>query len=89
MQHGSNTNGRQALQTSENRTLHLRTSGILSEVVNGETFVIERRGVPVAEIRPLSSSVSTTKRLPNREKLLQKLPMVHMDSGRILEEDRI
>jgi antitoxin (DNA-binding transcriptional repressor) of toxin-antitoxin stability system len=70
------------------RELHLRTSGILGEVVNGETYIIERRGVPVAEIRPLSRNVST-KRLPNREKFLQKLPMVHMDSGRILEEDRI
>jgi antitoxin (DNA-binding transcriptional repressor) of toxin-antitoxin stability system len=69
------------------RDLHLRTSGILGEVVNGETFIIESRGVPVAEIRPLSRNVST-KRLPDREKFLQKLPMVHTDSGGILEEDR-
>jgi antitoxin (DNA-binding transcriptional repressor) of toxin-antitoxin stability system len=69
------------------RELHLRTSGILSEVVNGETFIIERRGVPVAEIRPLSR-IASTKRLPNRERFLQKLPIVHTDSGRILEEDR-
>ncbi len=69
------------------RELHLRTSGILGEVVNGETFIVERRGVPVAEIRPLSRNPST-RRMPDREKLLRKLPMVCTDSGTILEEDR-
>jgi antitoxin (DNA-binding transcriptional repressor) of toxin-antitoxin stability system len=70
------------------RELHLRTSSILGEVVNGETFIVERRGVPVAELRPLPRNLST-KRLPDREKLIRKLPMIHTDSGKILEEDRI
>jgi antitoxin (DNA-binding transcriptional repressor) of toxin-antitoxin stability system len=69
------------------RELHLRTSGIVGEVVNGETFIVEKRGLPVAEIRPLSRNQATA-RMPNREKLLRKLPVVHTDSGRILEEDR-
>jgi antitoxin (DNA-binding transcriptional repressor) of toxin-antitoxin stability system len=68
------------------RELHLNTSGILSEVVDGETFIVEKRGLPVAEIRPLSSKASTA-RMPDREKFLRKLPAV-TDSGRILEEDR-
>jgi antitoxin (DNA-binding transcriptional repressor) of toxin-antitoxin stability system len=69
------------------RELHLRTSGILSRVVEGETFIVEKRGLPVAEIRPLSRNASTT-RMPNREKFLRKLPLVRTDSGTILEEDR-
>jgi antitoxin (DNA-binding transcriptional repressor) of toxin-antitoxin stability system len=69
------------------RELHLKTSGILSEVIDGETFIVEKRGLPVAEIRPLSRSGSTT-RMPDREKFLRKLPLVRTDSGRILEEDR-
>jgi antitoxin (DNA-binding transcriptional repressor) of toxin-antitoxin stability system len=69
------------------RELHLRASGILNRVVDGETFIVEKRGLPVAEIRPLSRNASTTQ-MPNREKLLRKLPLVRTDSGRILEEDR-
>jgi antitoxin (DNA-binding transcriptional repressor) of toxin-antitoxin stability system len=69
------------------RELHLRTSGILGEVVNGETFIVEKRGVPVAEIRPLSRNPAT-RRMPDREKLLRKLPMLRTESGTILEEDR-
>ena len=79
-------NGHMARKTTA-RELHLRTSSVLDEVVNGETFIVEKRGLPVAEIRPLSRNPSTT-RMPDREKLLRKLPMVRTDSGRILEEDR-
>lgn len=68
------------------RDLHLNTSAILQEVAGGETFVIEKRGVPVAELRPLRNP-PCRRRLPDREELLAKLP-VALDSGTILEEDR-
>lgn len=70
------------------RELHLKTSGIFTAVVNGETFIVEKRGLSVAEIRPLLGNPATT-RMPNREKILRKLPVVRTDSGRILEKDRI
>ena len=62
------------------RDLHLKTSAIVQEVSRGQTFVIEKRGVAVAELRPL-------RQLPDREALLAKLPLA-LDSGKILEEDR-
>jgi len=69
------------------RDLHFNTSSILKRVAEGVPFVIEKRGVPVAELRPLQGRAAA-RRLPNREKLLRKLPRVKTDSGRILEEDR-
>ncbi len=68
------------------RDLHLDTSAIVSAVARGERFVIEKRGVPVAELRPYTE-LPTTHRLPNREALISKMPRVR-DSGKILEEDR-
>ena len=68
------------------RDLHLRTSAILDQVTSGSSFVIERRGIPVAELRPFTTPPSTRK-LPDRERRLAKLPAA-LDSGRILEQDR-
>ena len=69
------------------RDLHLKTSAILKEVASGKVFVIEKRGAPVAELRPFQV-LPPTRRLPNREAYLAKFPRVKLDSGRILEEDR-
>ncbi len=69
------------------RELHLNTSNLVKEVVEGEVILIERRGVPVAELRPLTNRFSG-KVLPNRDKFLAKFPNVKADSGRYLEEDR-
>jgi prevent-host-death family protein len=69
------------------RELHLNTSGLIKDVAQGEVVLIEKRGVPVAELRPISSAFSG-KALPNREKLLARFPKVKGDSGRFLEEDR-
>jgi len=68
------------------RDLHLNTSAIVAEVTEGEVFVIAKKGVAVAELRPLQAAPST-RRLPNREARISRLPAA-LDSGRILEEDR-
>ena len=68
------------------RDLHLKTSSIVRDVVAGQVFLIEKQGVPVAELRPVQA-LPASRRLPNRETLLSKLPPA-LDSGRILEEDR-
>ena len=49
--------------------------------------MIESRGVPVAELRPITARRPTNK-LPNREAFIRKLPRTN-DIGKILEEDRI
>jgi len=53
------------------RELRHNTSAIPREVSEGQVFVIEKRGNPVAELRPFHL-VPPTRRLPNREKLLAK-----------------
>jgi len=67
------------------RELHLQTSAIVRAVAEGQSFVIEKAGVPVAELRPLDQAPA--RRLPNREAIISKMTRVG-DSGRILEEDR-
>jgi antitoxin (DNA-binding transcriptional repressor) of toxin-antitoxin stability system len=68
------------------RELHLQTNALLKAVAEGESFIIEKSGVPVAELRPFEQ-LPPTRRMPNREAILSKMPRVG-DSGRILEEDR-
>ncbi len=69
------------------RDLHLNTSAIIREIAKGEAFVIEKRGVAVAELRPLRS-LPPTRRLPQRELFISKFRRIRTDSGRLLEEDR-
>ena len=61
------------------------TSEIVRQVVAGESFIIENRGVPVAEIHPISDRPKP--RMPNREAPIMGGPET-MDSGLILERDR-
>lgn len=68
------------------RSLHLNTSAILNEVGDGQAFVIEKQGRPVAELRPFVAPPKT-RRLAANAAFIAKLPRV-LDSGRVLEEDR-
>ncbi|MBZ5610546.1 MAG: hypothetical protein LAP38_19970 [Acidobacteriia bacterium] len=68
------------------RELHLQTSAIVRAVAEGESYLIEKLGVPVAELRPCGQ-LPRTRRLPDRESLISKMRRVK-DSGRILEQDR-
>ena len=73
------------MKSSTVRELHLKTSEIVRQVAQGESFIIEKRGVPVAEIRPISERRAP--RMPNRETLIMSGPET-IDSGLILEQDR-
>jgi prevent-host-death family protein len=73
------------VKSSTVRELHLKTSKIVRQVAAGESFIIQKRGVPVAEIRPISDRPKP--RMPNREALIMSGPET-MDSGLILEQDR-
>jgi antitoxin (DNA-binding transcriptional repressor) of toxin-antitoxin stability system len=75
------------VKTTSVRDLHLKTSAIVKQAAGGQSFVIVRQGVPVAELRPLQV-LPSTRRLPNREARLARLPKTKTDSGRILEQDR-
>lgn len=67
------------------RELHLQTSAIVRAVAEGESYIVEKSGVPVAEIRPLGQAPAP--KLPNREAIISRMKKAG-DSGRILEEDR-
>ncbi len=69
------------------RDLHLKTSALLKEVAQGQSYVIESRGVPVAELLPIPTHRPANK-LPDREAFIRTLPRGGTDTGKILEEDR-
>ena len=69
------------------RDLHLKTSAMIKNVARGQSYVIESRGVPVAELRPITEK-RIGKKLPDREAFIRKLPVSKTDMGRIMEEDR-
>ena len=75
------------MKTASIRDLHIRTSELVREAADGAVIVIERRGEPVAELRPLSKK-STRPRLPDLTSVWERFPSVDGDSGRFLEEDR-
>ena len=77
----------QYVKTVSIRDLHIRTSELVREVSEGAVIVIERRGEPVAELRPISPK-STKSHLPDLSDLWARLPAVTGDSGSFLKEDR-
>ena len=60
---------------------------MLREAAAGTVIIIERRGEPVAELRPLSKPRKRVK-LPDMSGIWDTFPQVPGDSGRFLEEDR-
>ena len=74
------------------RELHIHTSALVREAAEGGVIVIERRGEPVAELRPISSA----SHMPAAAKDLIFLSMKEVwdrmrltsDSAKTIEEDR-
>lgn len=74
------------------RDLHINTSELVREAEDGSVIVIERRGEPVAELRPLTQSSRLTPAIKRRiraqmEKVWARMPHVQDSSG-FIEEDR-
>jgi prevent-host-death family protein len=69
------------------RELHIHTSELVREAAEGTVIVIERRGEPVAELRPISKKTAKP-RLPDVSEIWKRFPSVKGDSGHFLEEDR-
>ena len=69
------------------RDLHLKTTALLKSVSDGHSFIIERHGVPVAELRPISEE-RKGRPLADREAYFRRLKPSKGDAGRMLEEDR-
>ena len=74
------------------RELHIHTSEFVREAEEGGVIVIERRGEPVAELRPITAPscvpADTKERIfESMRDLWAGMPQVG-DSGKIIEEDR-
>ncbi len=68
------------------RELHRRTGAVVDRVVHGDVILIEKRGVPVAEIRPVRPSPVG---FPAEHWEAQKrYPQFDDDSGRFISESR-
>lgn len=68
------------------RELHRRTGAVVEQVSRGEILVIEKRGVPVAELRPLRPVARGFP--PGHWEFLKRFPRLKSDSGRFISEDR-
>jgi prevent-host-death family protein len=75
------------MKSASIRDLHIRTSELVREAADGAVIVIERRGEPVAELRPISKKRARP-HLPDMSRFWRRFPKVATDSGRFLEEDR-
>jgi prevent-host-death family protein len=75
------------MKTASVRELHIHTSALIREAAEGGVIVIESRGQPVAELRPLTKKPARRK-LPDMSRFWNTFPQVSTDSGRFLEEDR-
>jgi prevent-host-death family protein len=74
------------------RELHIHTSELVREAAEGGIVVIERRGEPVAELRPISapSRMPAAKKaqiFDSMREIWDRMPRV-VDSTKIIEEDR-
>ena len=75
------------MRTASIRDLHIRTSEFVRDAAEGQVIVIERRGEPIAELRPIGKGKDKA-RLPELTSVWRRFPSVPGDSGRFLEEDR-
>ena len=74
------------------RELHIHTSELVREAADGCIIVIERRGEPVAELRPLAAPLrmpagKKARIFTSMRKIWARMPPAG-DSTRILDEDR-
>ncbi|HXP83901.1 MAG TPA: type II toxin-antitoxin system prevent-host-death family antitoxin [Bryobacteraceae bacterium] len=74
------------------RELHIHTSELVREAEQGGVILIERRGEPVAELRPLTGPAhmpagKKARIFAGMQKIWAKMPQVG-DSTPMIEEDR-
>ena len=74
------------------RELHIHTSELVREAEEGGAIVIERRGEPVAELRPITAPprMPADKRariFDSMREIWARMPQVG-DSTKIIEDDR-
>ena len=74
------------------RELHIHTSELVRQAAEGGAIVIERRGEPVAELRPLTASRGMAadekaRIFTSMRRVWARMPQTS-DSAKFIEEDR-
>jgi antitoxin (DNA-binding transcriptional repressor) of toxin-antitoxin stability system len=74
------------------RELHIHTSELVREAAEGSIIVIERRGEPVAELRPITGPArmpvgKKARIFDSMKEFWARMPEVS-DSTKIIDEDR-
>jgi prevent-host-death family protein len=69
------------------RDLHIHTSELVRDAAKGDVIIIERRGEPVAELRPISKRPAKLK-FPDMKRFWEEMPQVSGDSTQYISEDR-
>lgn len=68
------------------RELHRRTGTVIERVARGDVVVVEKRGVPVVEMRPARPAAPG---FPGAHwEALRRFPRFRDDSGRFISESR-
>jgi len=80
------------MRTTSVRELHIHTSKLVREAAEGDVIVIERRGEPVAELRPLTAPPHVTAAKKARiftsmRRIWARMPRVS-NSTKMIEDDR-
>jgi prevent-host-death family protein len=80
------------MRTTSVRELHINTSKLVREAAEGGVIVIERRGEPVAELRPVTSprrmvAAKKARIFASMQRVWNRMPRVS-DSTKIIEDDR-
>ena len=80
------------MRSTSVRELHIHTSKLVREAEQGGVIVIERRGEPVAELRPVTSplrlsAASKAKVFTSMKDVWARMPQVG-DSTPMIEDDR-
>jgi antitoxin (DNA-binding transcriptional repressor) of toxin-antitoxin stability system len=74
------------MKTASVRDLHLKTSAILAEVEQGETFYIEKNGKVIAELKYADSKPNSP--FPDRSAFYATMRPMTSDSTVFISEDR-
>ena len=74
------------MRSASIRDLHIHTSELVREAAEGSVIVIEKRGEPVAELRPLTPKKWVP--FPDMKEFRARMPFIDIDSTDTISEDR-
>ena len=74
------------MRSASIRDLHIHTSELVREAADGAVIVIEKRGEPVAELRPLTPKKRVP--FPDMTEFRARMPLMEVDSTDLISEDR-